>query len=45
MAVLKAIEIMASSPKSWENATIIAVKSAGEILKGIHSIYIHRLNM
>jgi len=35
MAVLKVIEIMASSPKSWEDATIIAVKAAGETLKGI----------
>jgi flavin-binding protein dodecin len=33
MAVLKVIEIMASSPKSWEDATIIAVKTAGKLLK------------
>jgi dodecin len=44
MAVLKVIEIMASSPKSWEDATIIAVKTAGETLKGIRSVYIHHLN-
>jgi hypothetical protein len=27
MAIFKVIEIMASSPKSWEDATIIAVKT------------------
>jgi dodecin len=41
MPVLKVIEIMASSPKSWEDATIIAIKTAGETLKGIRSVYIH----
>jgi hypothetical protein len=35
---------MASSPKSWEDATIIAVKTAGETLKGIRSVYIHHMN-
>ena len=44
MAVLKVIEIMASSPKSWEDATIIAVKTAVETLKGIRSVYIHHMN-
>jgi flavin-binding protein dodecin len=44
MAVLKVIEIMASSPKSWEDATMIAVKTAGETLKGIRSVYIHHMN-
>jgi flavin-binding protein dodecin len=44
MAVFKVIEIMASSPKSWEDATIIAVKTAGETLKGIRSVYIHHMN-
>ena len=44
MSVLKVIEIMASSPKSWEDATIIAVTTAGETLKGIRSVYIHHMN-
>jgi dodecin len=44
MAILKIIEIIASSPKSWEEATIIAVKTAGETLKGIRSVYINHLN-
>ena len=44
MAVLKVIEIMASSPKSWEDATTIAIKTAGKTVKGIRSVYIHHLN-
>ena len=44
MAVLKVIEIMSSSPKSWEDATSIAVKTAGETVKGIRSVYIHHLS-
>ena len=44
MPVLKVIEIMASSPKSWEDATTIAVKTAGETVKGIRSVYIHHMN-
>lgn len=41
MAVLKVIEIMASSPKSWEDATSEAVKVAAKTVKGIKSVYIH----
>jgi len=44
MAILKVLEIMASSPKSWEDATIIAVKTKDETLKGIRSVYIHHMN-
>lgn len=40
MAVLKVIEIMASSPKSWDDAANIAVKTAGKTVKGIKSLYI-----
>ncbi len=40
MAVLKVIEIMASSPKSWEDAAAIAVKTAGKTVKGIKSVYV-----
>ena len=40
MAVLKVIEIMASSPKSWEDAAEVAVKSASKTVKGIKSVYI-----
>lgn len=38
MAVLKVIEVLASSPKSWEDATRNAVKSAGKTVKGIKSV-------
>ena len=38
------VRFFQSSPKSWEDATIIAVKTAGETLKGIRSVYIHRMN-
>lgn len=40
MAVLKVIEIMASSVKSWEDATATAVKTAGKTVKEIRSVYI-----
>jgi dodecin len=40
MTVLKVIEIMASSEKSWEDAAKNAVKTAGKTLKGIRSVYI-----
>jgi flavin-binding protein dodecin len=44
MAVHKVIEIKASSPKSWEDATIIAIKTASETLKGIRSVYVQHLS-
>jgi flavin-binding protein dodecin len=40
MAVLKVIEVMASSEKSWEDATAAAVKNAGKTVKEIRSAYI-----
>lgn len=40
MSVLKVIEIMASSDKSWEDAVANAVKTAGKTLKGIRSAWI-----
>jgi len=40
MAVLKVIEIMTSSPKSWEDAATTAVKNAGKTVKGIRSVYV-----
>jgi len=43
MAVLKVIEIMTSSPKSWEDAAAIAVQNAGDTVKGIRSVYIKHL--
>jgi flavin-binding protein dodecin len=44
MAVLKVIEIMASSPKGWEDATNTAVKTAVKTVKGIRSVYIQDMS-
>jgi hypothetical protein len=40
MSVLKVIELMASSEKSWEDAVQNAVTTAGKTLKGIRSVWI-----
>ncbi len=40
MAVMKVIEIMADSDKSWEDATARAVAKASETIKGIRSAYV-----
>ncbi len=40
MSVLKVVELMASSKKSWEDATAKAVKKASKSLKGIKSAYV-----
>jgi flavin-binding protein dodecin len=44
MAVLKVIEIMASSEKSWEDATAAAVKMAAKTVKEIRSVYIQDMS-
>lgn len=40
MAVLKVIELMSSSEKSWEDAAAIAVKIAAKTVKEIRSVYV-----
>ncbi len=40
MSVLKVIEIMSSSEKSWEDATAVAVKNASKTVKEIRSVYV-----
>lgn len=40
MPVLKVIEVMSSSPKSWEDATAKGVKKAAESVRGIKSAYV-----
>jgi len=45
MAVLKVIEIMASSEKSWEDAAAAAVKTAGKTVKEIRSVYIQDMSV
>ena len=39
-SMLKVIEVIAESDKSWEDAAATAVARAGKTLKGIKSIYI-----
>jgi flavin-binding protein dodecin len=45
MAVLKVIEIMADSEKSWEDATAVAVKNAGKTVKEIRSAYVKEMSV
>ena len=40
MAILKVIEVLAESDKSWEDAASEAVREASETLKNIRSVYI-----
>lgn len=40
MAVVKVIEILAESTKSWEDATQIAVIEASRTVKNIQSVYV-----
>ena len=40
MAIVKVIEVLAQSPKSWEDATQEAVKEASKSVRNIQSIYI-----
>jgi dodecin len=40
MAVMKVIELMAESSKSWEDAAQVAVAKASKSLKGIKSVWV-----
>ncbi|GAB1857875.1 hypothetical protein MHTCC0001_27120 [Flavobacteriaceae bacterium MHTCC 0001] len=40
MAVLKVIEVLANSEKSWEDATKKAVAQAAKSVKNIRSVYV-----
>ncbi len=40
MAILKVIEIMADSSKSWEEATENAIEKASETVKNIKSAFV-----
>lgn len=41
MAVLKVIEVLSNSNKSWEDATKKAVKEASKTIKNIKSVYVN----
>ncbi len=40
MSVVKVVEILAQSPKSWEDATKEAIRVASETIQDIQSVYI-----
>ena len=40
MAVMKVVEILSNSPKSWEDATKKAVKRAGKSIKNIKGVHV-----
>ena len=40
MAVMKVVELMANSNKSWEDAVKNAVKTAAKTIKNIKSVYV-----
>jgi len=40
MAIIKVIEVLANSEKSWEDATKKAVKQAGKTVKNIRSAWV-----
>ena len=44
MAVVKIIELIGSSPESWEDATKKALAEAAKTIKNIKSIYVKRCN-
>ena len=41
MAIMKVIEVLANSEKSWEDATRNAVKEASKTVKNIRSVYVN----
>ncbi len=44
MSVLKVIEVLAKSDKSWEDATQMAVTEASKSVKNIRSVYIAEMS-
>lgn len=43
MAVVKVIEILAQSSKSWEDATNVALQEAAKTVRNIKSVYVKDL--
>jgi len=44
MAVLKVIEVLSSSPVSWEDAAKNALANASKSIKNIKSLYVNEQN-
>jgi flavin-binding protein dodecin len=42
MVVVKVVELIGSSPKSWEEATKNAIVEAAKTVRGIKSVYVKR---
>ena len=45
MALLKVIELLAESKKSWEDATQNAVSEASKTIRNIRSVYVKNLSV
>ena len=43
MATLKVVEVLAQSPKSWEDAAQLAVQETAKTVRNIKSIYIQEM--
>ncbi len=43
MSIVKVIEVIASSPDSWEKAAQTAVKDAGKSVKNIKHFYVENM--
>jgi len=43
MSILKVVEILAQSEKSWEDAAQLAVQEAAKTVRNIKSIYIQEM--
>jgi flavin-binding protein dodecin len=43
MAILKVVEVLAQSEKSWEDAAQQAVQEAAKTVRGIKTIYIQEM--
>lgn len=44
MAVMKVVELLSNSEKSWEDATAKGVKKASESIKNIRSAYVQDMS-
>ena len=45
MATVKVIELLSSSPKSWTDATDLAIKKASKTVRGIRSANIQNIGV
>ncbi len=43
MSIVKVIEVLAESEKSWDDAAKVAVKEASKTIKNIKSLYVENM--